>query len=190
VSVATAEGTVKAVPVNGLCEFVKKELSATQWERLLRRFPPEQARFFQGHLLAQEQVAIQLVNDFTKAAAEEKGEPVKQFARRAGRYGAELGLKSVYKFIMMMRSPESVLRKAPFMWTRVYDVGEMTVDAGKNKAQIHIRNFPSHPAGCGRITGWFEVIGEKAGARNLRTLHTSCMAEGGKECLWDFVWTE
>lgn len=183
------EVTVKAVPVNGLSEFVSKELAHAKLQAVLDQLPPDQTRYFTGHLLAHEQVPLTVVNRFTTLAAKEKGEPVKQFARRAGRYGAELGLKSVYKFIMMIMSIEAVLKKAPFMWTRVYDSGDMTVDTSdQNKAAIHIRNFVGDPAGCGRITGWFEVIGERAGAKDMRVVHSKCVAEGGTECLWEFTW--
>lgn len=185
-----SEVMVKAVPVNGLSEFVSKELQPSQVQAVLSQLPPEQARYFSGHLLAHEQVPLPLVNNFTRLAAKEKGEPVKKFAHRAGRYGAELGLKSVYKFIMMIMSIDAVLRKAPLMWSRVYDTGKMTVESGSNRAKIHIDDFLADPAGCSRITGWFEVIGERAGAKDMRVVHSRCKAEGGTECLWEFEWKD
>lgn len=188
--VATSEVTVKAVPVNGLCEFVSKELTPAQYEKVISSFPPEYARYLRGHILAHESVPLSIVDEFTAKAAAEKGEPLKQFGRRAGRYGAELGLKSVYKFMMMLMSIESVLKKAPFMWSRVYDSGVMKVTTGKNTARITVEEFPGEPAVCSRITGWFEVIGEKAGAKDLRTIHTSCVGEGGSLCSWDFTWRD
>jgi hypothetical protein len=183
------EVMVKAVPVNGLADFVSNDLPASKLQQVLSKLG-EEAKFFSGHLLAHDQVPLTAVNRFTTFAAIEKGEPVKQFARRAGRYGADLGLKTVYKFIMLMMSVESVLKKAPFMWTRVYDSGRMDVESSKGQAKIHVHDFIGDPAGCGRITGWFEVIGERAGAKNLRVAHSKCMAEAADECLWDFRWDE
>lgn len=179
---------VKAVPVNAVVEFVRKELSSAQLQAVLAGLPPADAALFTGHILATEQVPLHAVNEFTRLCASEKGEPVKSFGRRAGRFGAEQGVRSVYRFIMMVMSTESVLRKAPFMWTRVYDGGEMEVEALPNSARIHIRDFPSEEAGCARVTGWFEKIGELSGAKNLRTVHPSCMAEGAKVCTWTFEW--
>lgn len=179
---------VKATPVNGLVQFASRELSPAQLQAAIASLGPESARYFTGHLLAHEQVPIDIVNAFTAAAAKEKGEPLKSFGYRAGRFGAELGLKSVYKFMMMLMSIESVLSKAPFMWARVYDSGTMRVESTPTGARIRVTDFPSQPAGCARITGWFEVIGERAGARNLRLIHHPCMAEGGSECLWTFTY--
>lgn len=178
---------VKAVPVNGLVQFVQRELSPEQLQTVLGQMGAD-ANLFTGHLLATEAVPLEKVNRFTTLAAEARKEPLKAFGRRAGRFGAELGLKSVYKFIFTVLSIDFVLKKAPFMWTRVYDAGTLEVESGQNKARIRLRNFPSQEAGCARATGWFELIGERAGARDLRCLHTSCMAEGGAECIWDFAW--
>jgi len=179
---------VKAVPVNALVEFVKRELTPAQWDSVIAGLPPGEGALFTGHLLATEQVSLHAVNEFTRLSAAAKGEAVKSFGRRAGRFGAEQGVKSVYRFIMMVMSTESVLRKAPFMWTRVYDGGQMEVEALPLSARIHIKDFPSEESGCARVTGWFEKIGELSGARNLRTAHVSCMAEGGEVCSWSFAW--
>jgi hypothetical protein len=178
---------IKAVPVNGLVQFVEKELNSEQLKSIREQLGAD-AKWFNGHVLAQDLVPIGPVNRFTELAAAAKGEPVKNFARRAGRFGAELGLKSVYKFIIAVMSIDYVLRKAPFMWSRVYDGGNVDVDAGSNRARIRVTEFPSNEAICARITGWFEVIGERAGAKDMRCIHTACAAEGAPECVWDFVW--
>jgi len=179
---------VKAVPVNGLVEFVTRELTPEQLSDVRAQLGDD-AKWFTGHVLAHDVVPLDKVNRFTTLAAEKKKEPLKVFAKRAGRYGAEIGIKSVYKFILAILSIEHVIRKAPFMWTRVYDGGEIKVETpGDNRAKIRVTNFPAHEAGCGRITGWFELIGEKAGAKELRCFHASCMAEGAPECVWDMAW--
>jgi hypothetical protein len=166
---------------------VASELTAEQLRAVVDRMGPD-GQWFTGHLLANAMVPLAQVNRFTSLAAAEKKEPVRQFARRAGRFGAELGVKSVYKFILAVLSVEYVLRKAAFMWTRVYDGGTMEVDSSNNRATIRVRDFPANEAGCGRITGWFEVVGERAGAKDLRCAHTACASEGAKECVWTFEW--
>ncbi len=178
---------IKAVPVNGLVQFVERELGPEQLQSI-RQELGDDAQWVTGHVLATEMVPIAAVNRFTKLAAGAKKEPVKSFARRAGRYGAEIGLKSVYKFILAVMSIDYVLRKAPFMWSRVYNGGVIDVEQSPGRAKIRVHEFPSDEALCARVTGWFEVIGEKAGAKDLRCVHTSCAAEGAGECVWDFAW--
>ncbi|MGA7615810.1 MAG: hypothetical protein WBX15_11595 [Thermoanaerobaculia bacterium] len=179
---------VKAVPVNGLVEFVERELTPQQIQSVLAKMPPEEGRYFTGHLLAHEQVPLAAVNRYTRLAAQERGEAVTTFAERAGRFGAKQGLKTVYKFILLMISPEAALKKAPLMWSRVYDSGEMSVESEQGHAFIHIRNFAPDEAGCGRITGWFETIGEATGAKSMTVSHAKCAAHGASECVWEFTW--
>jgi len=181
---------VKAVPVNSVIRFVQGELPAADFARLLERFPEEERRYLRGSLLAHELAPLDILNRFCVAAAEAKGEPVKSFCHRAGRFGAEQGIRSVYRFVMLVLSPEAVLKKAPLMWSRVYDCGEISIESTDTSARVHIRDFPSHPAGCARITGWLEVLGEKSGARDIAVQHATCMAEGGSECLWTLAWKE
>ncbi len=179
---------VKASPVNGLAEFVRNELTTSQHQSLLDRFEPAERHYFTGHVLDHEKVPIQLLNKFTVLAAELKGEQLESFGFRAGRFGAEQGIRGAYKFIIMVMSIRLVLEKAPFMWGRVYDAGRLTVDTTAGGARIHVTHFPSHPAGCARVGGWFQVIGERAGAKNLTIVHEPCAARGGSECLWTLTW--
>jgi hypothetical protein len=183
-----AEPQVKATPVNGLVSFVRRELTPQQYKNVLAALPPEQARLFTGELLANEYVPLTAVNAFTYKSAAEKGEAPETFAVRAGRFGADLGLKTVYKFIMALLSPQSVLRAAPMMWKKVYDSGDMTVDPEDAGAVIHVRNFLPDRAGCGRITGWFSVIAERS-AKDAKVEHVKCGARGDDECAWKFRWT-
>ncbi len=184
------EARVKATPVNGLVDFVSKDLTPEQFRQVLDNLPEEERRWFSGHVLAHELVPLGPVNRFTVLAAAAKGEPIQQFAHRAGRHGAEQGLKTVYKFVMMVLSPQAVLKKAPLMWTRVYDTGVIEVESENNSARVHLRDFPSEEAGCGRVTGWFELMGERSGARNLRIQHALCMARSDAECRWDIQWSD
>jgi len=184
------DAKVRAVPVNSLVRFAGEELSQEQLETALDRLTADERRWFNGHLLAHEVVPLDVVNRFTAYAAEAKGEAVKAFAHRAGRFGAQQGIKTVYKFLLMVMSPAAVLKKAPLMWGRIYDTGTVSIESTSSSARIFIRDFPSHVAGCARVTGWFEVVGEGSGAKNLKVTHTTCIAEGAKECIWDAVWEE
>jgi hypothetical protein len=179
---------VKATPVNALVSYVRRELTPEQYKAVLASLPPDQARLLSGELLASELVPLPVVNTFTKAAAGQKGQGVEAFAHGAGRFGADLGLKTVYKFIMALLSPQSVLRAAPMMWKKVYDSGTILVETGDTDATIRVRDFLADPAGCGRITGWFEVIAERS-TKGSRTRHVTCKARGDAECAWEFHWS-
>lgn len=180
--------SVKATPVNVFVDFVTRELTAEQLERALLSLPAEDRTYFTGRLFAHTTVPLPALNAFTRAAAMQKGEPLRDFARRAGNFGAEAGLKTVYKYLLMVVSIEGVLKKAPLMWTRVYDAGALQVVSEGTTARIYVRDFPADEGGCGRITGWFELIGLKTRAKNIRTREEKCRTRGASECVWLFEW--
>lgn len=182
-----AEIMVKATPVNAVANFVRKDLTPAQRQALLAKLTPEEARLFDGKLMATASIPLTLMDRFTTLAAAVKGEPVFDFARRAGNFGAEEGTRTVYKFIMSLMSPESVLRAAPMMWKRVYDSGSLKAEARDGHGEISIDDFPSSKALCGRITGWFEFIGKKS-AVNSVCVHSSCRSRGDERCVWTFDW--
>ncbi len=182
-----SEVRVKATPANGLATYVQRTLSADQLAHLKPQLEAEELRILEGRLLANESVGVGSLNRLTELAAREVGQPVFEFGRAAGLFGAELGTRTVYKFILALLSPQSTLRTASAMWARVYDAGRLEVEVGDSWGRIHLRDFPAHDGMCGRITGWFEFIGEKA-SKGTRTVHSTCRARGDAECRWDFTW--
>lgn len=181
-----SEVMVKGTPVNALVAFVAADLRPEAVASVLAQMPPHEAQLFRGNLLATALVPLSAVNRLCVLAAQAKGEPAGDFARRAGHYGAEQGTRTVYKFILMLVSGESALRAAPSMWRHVYDGGRLEAVASPRGGRLTVRDFPAEPASCGRITGWFEFIGERV-QKGCRTTH-NCRCEGAAECSWDFSW--
>ena len=182
-----SEVRVKATPANGLATYIQRTLSPEQLARLVPQLEGEALRVLEGRLLANDTVAVETLNRLTDLAAREAQQPAFEFGRAAGRFGAELGTRTVYKFILALLSPQSTLRTASAMWARVYSAGRLEVEVGDAWGRIHLRDFPVHDGMCGRITGWFEFIGEKA-RKGTRTVHATCRARGDQECRWDFSW--
>lgn len=182
------ELTIKATPVLGLATYIQQALSPEQLARLRSQLGAEEQRVLDGKLLANEALPVALPNRLTELAAREAGVPTFEFGRAAGRAGAELGTRTVYKFILALLSPQSILRMGPTMWARVYSGGRLEIEAGDTGGRITVHEFPVHEALCGRITGWFEFIGEKA-AKGNRLTHTTCRTRGEAQCSWDFDWS-
>ncbi len=128
------------------------------------------------------------MNRLTTVAAEVKNEPLEQFARRAGRFVADYGTRTVYKYVMIPMTPQAILRAAPAAWGRIFDRGTLLVDVEKGRARIRLQEFTADRAGCARITGFFEFVGERS-APDLKVEHTACRLDRAPECVWDLVWT-
>jgi hypothetical protein len=146
--------TVKGSPVRSLQKFLDAELTPAQRDELFGRLPPDFVRL-KAPVLATETVPVFMLNRLTEEAASVKGEPVEQFARRAGREAASDAIKGIYRFFAMVMTPPALMGKASQMWTSLYNRGEMKIENQTDHgATIRIVNFPSEVAGCSRITGW------------------------------------
>ena len=181
--------TVKGSPVRSLQKFIDSELSPEQREVVFRALPPEYASRFRGPILATETIPVTALNRFTEEAAKAKGEPVDQFARRAGREGASDAVKGIYRFFALVLTPPALLSKASQMWSSLYNRGELKVeDQTANSAKIRLLNFPSEPAGCARITGWMERMAELTGVKDVAVQQTQCYTKGATHCEWIVKW--
>lgn len=182
--------TVKGTPVRSLQKFIESELTNEQKAAVLDRLPAEFAARFRIPILATETVPVHFLNRVTEEAARVRGEPVEQFARRAGREAAGEAVRGIYRFFALVLTPPALLGKASSMWGSLYNRGEMRVDEQTdNGARIRILNFPFELAGCARVTGWIERLAEMTGVKNIRVEQTQCFAKGGPCCEWRLSWS-
>ena len=181
--------TVKGSPVRSLQKFIEAELTAPQREALFAALPPDFTRL-KSPVLATETIPVYMLNRVTAEAAKVKGEPVEQFARRAGREAASDAVKGIYRFFAMILTPPALMGKASQMWSSLYNRGEMKVENQTDHgATIRIVDFPSEAAGCARITGWIERMAELTGVKNIAVQQTQCYTKGAACCEWIVKWT-
>ena len=181
--------TVKGTPVRSLQKFIDAQLTPAQRDALFAALPPEFAKRMRGPVLATETIPVWVLNVMTEEAAKAKGEPLDPFARRAGRAGASDAVKGIYRFLAMVLTPTALLGRASQMWSALYNRGQMKVENETDRsATIKLLDFPSEPAGCARVTGWIERMGELTGAKNVRVNQTQCFAKGAPHCEWTIDW--
>ena len=182
--------TVKGSPVRSLQKFVEAELTPQQREEMYRNLPAEYAERFRTPILPTETIPLHMLNRLTEEAARAKGEPLEEFARRAGRDAAGDAVKGIYRFFVLVLTPAALLGKASHMWSAIYNRGEMRVEAQTDtSASIRIANFPSEIAGCSRVTGWIERMAELTGVKNTTVRQTQCYAKGAPFCEWTVTWS-
>jgi predicted hydrocarbon binding protein len=181
--------TVKGSPVRSLQKFLDSELTVAQLDAVLRTLPSDFSARLRGPILPTETIPVYLLNRLTEEAARAKGEPVEQFARRAGREAAADAVKGIYRFFALVLTPPALLTRASQMWSSLYNCGNMRVENQTDRgATIKLMNFPSETAGCARVTGWIERMAELAGVKNVRIQQTQCYAKGQPHCEWNVTW--
>ncbi|HEX9161623.1 MAG TPA: hypothetical protein VF980_07935 [Thermoanaerobaculia bacterium] len=181
--------TVKGSPVRSLQKFIENELTREQRETVFANLPTYYAGRFRGPVLPTETIPVHMLNLFTEEAAKAKGEPLEEFARRAGREAAGEAVKGIYRFFALVLTPAALLARASQMWSALYNKGELRVDEQTpGGARIRLLNFPSEVAGCSRMTGWIERMAQMTGVTSVKIEQTQCFAKGAPNCEWRITW--
>jgi hypothetical protein len=183
--------TVKGTVIKSLMKFVSTELTPAQLESCLAQLPADFSGQIRGQVLMTATFPVTQVNRFTELCAAAKGEPAESFAKRAGRASADDAVKTVYRLLVMVLTPTALLQKATSMWRTIYSAGEYSVEAKRpGLAHIFLRNFPSEPVGCARVSGWIEQLGSMTKVKNLAVRHIKCIAKKDPHCEWTVSWGE
>ncbi|HVT05414.1 MAG TPA: hypothetical protein VHL58_18795 [Thermoanaerobaculia bacterium] len=185
--------TVKATPFRAMRKFMESELTPPQRESVLAQlsseFPEYAARMRGGTIMASDRLPLVMVNRLTELLAKTVGQPLEEFAKRAGALGAEEAVNTVLKIMISFFSPQRMLDKTPTIWKTLYSHGDLLVEHTDTTATVELKNLPTQSiAGCGRITGWFEWLAMKTGAKDVNVNHLECRARGGTRCIWKLVW--
>ncbi len=155
----------------------------------MARLPPECRAYTQKVILASDWLPLEAINRLTEEAARAKGEPLDSFAGRAGRFAADDAVHTIYKWLAFLKTPDYVLSKVSRTWSTFYNRGEMKVErVAEKRARVTLVDFPSHPAGCGRVTGWMQQLGEMTKAPNIQAVHAACRSKGAANCEWSVTW--
>lgn len=103
---------------------------------------------------------------------------------------ADLQFRGVYKIFISLATPEMVLRKADTLWKRFFDSGCLLLDRIEpGQAVLKIKDFPDIPPQHEIFTlPYIKKVLEITGAKEVRCLHTQCLAKGASECLIQVDW--
>ncbi len=182
---ATTKGTI----LNSLLKFIKSDLTPEQYAKAVSELPADDQAMLATRVLPSAHVSETLLNRLTEVAARAKGEELQAFGRRAGM--AEVAdAVGLYRFLVVVLTPNALLSKASNTWSSVHNTGKMLVEnQTSNSARIRLRDFASEPAHCARLTGWFVRLSEMTGAKDVRITHDECLTRGAADCSWDMRWT-
>jgi hypothetical protein len=184
------EVSIKGQTVISFLKFLEQNLSQEKRLAVLQTAPAQyRDEFSKRMILATSTYPMSVLNGLTIEAAKAAGEPVLQFARRAGRFSAKEGVLGVYRVFVRVLSTNAVISKAAAMWSTMNSAGKMSAEQKTpNSAVVRLTGFPSpHPVMCARVTGWIEQIAGMTGA-SPTVAHTRCAAEHAPDCEWTVSW--
>lgn len=183
-------GLVKGNVLLSLLAYIFKELNQQQKEKFISQISPEyKDKIINNNILPTHKVSVATLNELTITAATIKGKPIKLFARDAGRFSAEIGMKNTYNIYSKIRTPNVQLAKASVIWSNLYDKGQMeTLRIDKEKSIVKLIDIPTQPVMCDRIYGWLERTNQLNGLENVKVFHTKCFSVEHSHCEWEISW--
>jgi hypothetical protein len=185
----TPAARVKGQTLTSMLLFAQRELSPAQYEQLMATLTPDERKDI-AHVLPPSTYPVSLVNRLTVDGARISGRSLSDFARQAGRFNAQEGVKGVYRFIARILSPEALLSRATSLWSTMNLAGTMTMEKdGPKGGVIWLNDYPEPTeAMCLRVSGWMEQLLELAGSKGPVVRHPRCRALGATVCEWRVTW--
>jgi len=173
-----------------IIEFVKVTFGEEGFNRVLESVSPECREIANGWVLISSWYDMQLIEEFIKATDRLLGKGDLDIARKMGRYSAEFGIKTVYKFLMKVGTPGFVLKRAPIIWSRYYSKGKLQIVLLKpGHAILRLTDMGTlSEVTCVRVTGWMEMTMKMSGAKNPSVEHISCPSRGDSFEEWEGRW--
>lgn len=183
-------GLVKGSVLLNLLKYIFTELNQQQKEQFILQIDQTyKDKIIANKILPTDKIPVSLLNKLTITAASIKGKPIKDFAKNAGRFAAEEGMKSIFAIYSKIQTPNAKLAKASVMWDSLYDKGKMeTIRTGKEKTTIKLTEIPTQEVMCERIYGWLERTNQLAGLHNIKVVHTKCYSAKHSHCEWEITW--
>jgi hypothetical protein len=180
---------VKGTAVIASLRFVREQFGEEGLERVLAALPDEDRSAFDANLLASSWYPMPALLHFMEETQKQFEAQEPEVLRKMGRRSADYGLTTVYKIFFKVGSPEFIVRKASRVFGSYYDTGEMVqVENAPGRAVVELKGFAGAPQYCARIFGWMERTMVLAGARNLKSSHSSCVHRGDQVCRFEGNW--
>jgi hypothetical protein len=182
---------IKALSVLQTMELVQERHGSETVARLMAAITPEARHgIYETSLLPTDWVEVRHVVETVVAYDNLLGTANGQAAQVLVRELAEAQITGVYRLLFAFTSPRTLFEKSARLWSRYYDQGEsISAFQGASSATQRILGCPDLPLHHEWLMLPFtEVVLSHAGAKEITTRHTQCVATGADSCISEFHW--
>jgi len=189
---ATAQ--VKGVLLVHLREFVVETHDLPTWKELEQRLRAIDPEVWTGLMLVSSWYPIGAWNRAFQIVISSGGTDPGSELRRLAHFISERDLNTVFKMLLRLAHPESVLSRASSLWSRYFDVGSLSAkQRGPRSWEVNLEAPVGENAGPGELTchgvcGWLERAIELTGIKHSHIAHARCRFNGATQCSIDVTW--
>lgn len=116
---------------------------------------------------------------------------VRRLLKEATRWAVRRGTKGVYGFLLeRLGTPDLYAMAVPRLWRQLHTTGERRMKVlAPGEAESAVARWPGHhPQLCTLTIELMCAVFERMGLRDVTWERTSCVAEGGAECVTRLRW--
>ncbi len=109
----------------------------------------------------------------------------------AGEHTARKHLNGVYKLLLRVLDPSTIVSRAGSYWRRYHDTGDFRVEMESDRSALgFLEGYPDVPLHHERTAfGWTRAYVLHSGARDVKFEHVECAARGDRRCVTRYRWT-
>ncbi|OGU54049.1 MAG: hypothetical protein A2V66_08150 [Ignavibacteria bacterium RBG_13_36_8] len=182
---------VKGIAVSTITPFIQGQFGEKEYENWLWSLPPESKKIFESTIIEDDwyPVVDALVIP-TRKICEIFYNGNTEGAKALGRFSADHSLKGILKWLIQIRSPESLLEKASDVMETYYRPSELVItESEKNSTVLRIIEFPDLDEILYiRMIGWIERALEICGCKKIKINMTASLADGDDFTEFQITW--
>jgi hypothetical protein len=181
---------VKGTAIQSSLRFVRERFGAAAVDAILRALPAERCGVLSGAILVSAWYPLEVLLAYMKEAERQLGARDPELLYDMGQASCDHGVTGVYKVFFKVGSPEFVTSRSARVFSSYYDTGELRLlESRDGYSAVEVVGIePSAPELCLRLHGWLHRTLELAGARNVRSTHSSCVHRGDAVCRFEGTW--
>jgi hypothetical protein len=165
------------------------------WKSLVQRLPAGDRAILDSLLVSGAWYPVGLWNralrEHLVAHAADPGAEVFAIAQRI----AATDMHAVFKILLKIASPETVVRRAGWLWDRYFDRGTITpVEHAPSEWHVRLEAPTGEDDGAGEATcaygapGWLTQALHQVGAKHASVAHVRCRFAFAKACEYRVTW--
>jgi hypothetical protein len=181
---------VKGTAVQSSLRYVRERFGEDALARVIEALPEGDRAAFGHGVLASSWYGMDAFLRFMQEAERQLRGQEPDVVRKMGRASCDYGVTGVYKVFFKVGSPEFIISRGARVFSSYYDTGELRIaESGPGRAVAELVGFEGGaPQFCERIFGWMQRTLELAGAKNLRSAHSTCVHRGEPVCRFEGSW--
>lgn len=181
---------VKGTAVNATYHFLIKNHGDKAWDQILAKLSRKDRSVLRGRILVGSWYPFETFVALLRTIDDTFGKGDNKLLVELGKFSAEDGLSTVYRFFYKVGSPNFIISRAAKVWSSYYDGGVMDVIKNeKGHAIIELSGWPTpRKEHCDRVKGWMYRAIEMSGGRNIELKEVECKCEGDKVCRYVLNW--